>query len=126
MEIGMLERLPVTATLLAGEPPPAGDAGDDPLAADEQQPLADHLLRVEAAEHAEREQTVLADVGDRDPDLVDVADDHEGRSALPCPHAGERAPERVARHRCEGSGRLAPDGRGGPLMPRGPDGGEEL
>ena len=38
------------------------------------------------------EQAVLLDVRDRDPDLVDVADERQRRRAVPRAHAGERVP----------------------------------
>src|SRR5262249_62290776 len=58
------------------------DAGDRALAAFDQDALPEHLLRIEGAEDAQREQAVVADVCDRDADLVDVPDQRERPGAV--------------------------------------------
>ena len=70
------------------------DAGDGAVLAPQLDPLADQDLRVPAADRGEPEESLLVDVGDEEPDLVDVADDREQRCRPADP--GDRGSERVA------------------------------
>ncbi len=63
----------------------ADDAGDDPVAGADLDPLADQDLRVPAADRGEPEEALLVDVGDREADLVDVADDRQQRGRVADP-----------------------------------------
>ena len=63
----------------------ADDAGDDPVAGADLDPLADQDLRVPAADRGEPEEALLVDVGDREADLVDVADDRQQRGGVADP-----------------------------------------
>src|SRR5207302_6838860 len=63
---------------------------------------------------------VLVDVGDVQPDLIDVPDDREPRAVAGAGHTGERGSERVASHLLgEARARLAPYPRGIGLVTRG-------
>jgi hypothetical protein len=117
VEVGLLERGAISP-LLTREGPAPDDARHRPVAALDQNALAEHLLRVERAEHAEREQAVLADVGDRDADLVDVAHQRERRRTVAAGDPGERGAERVRAHLGEAGGCVTPD-RGGRALPPG-------
>jgi hypothetical protein len=69
-------------------------------------PLADQDLRVPAADRGEPEEALLVDVGDDQPDLVDVADHRQERRRLADP--GDRGADPVEAQLGEG-GRLTPD-----------------
>ena len=65
----------------------ADDARDRPLARVEHDALADEDLRVPAADFAKPQVAVVVDVGDDQPDLVDVAHHEQpsgARSRKPC------------------------------------------
>src|SRR3954447_299746 len=67
-EIGVAERLAIAA-LLARAAATADDTGDEPFTRRNNHSLRRKIFRVESAEHRERQQPVLADVGDRGADL---------------------------------------------------------
>jgi hypothetical protein len=87
-----------------------------PLAREHVDPLADHRVRVEAADRSHRGDAVVAEVRDDDADLVDVPDDGEGRPAGGPGHADPRAAEDVGRDLADGRGGLAPHLRRGALL----------
>ena len=61
----------------------ADHAADLALVAADDDPLADQVLRVPAADRPEPEEALVVDVADEEADLVDVADDRDGGLALP-------------------------------------------
>ncbi len=117
-EVVVVERLAVLAALPLLLPP-----RDDPrhraFPGENVDALAQHRVRVEAAERPQRREAVVAEVRDDRADLVDVADERERRPSGPAGHAYPRAAEDVGRDLADGGGRLPPDGGGGPLLPRG-------
>jgi hypothetical protein len=133
VQIAVLEpTLALGTRSLRRDPPATDDGGHDlVVATDEPKALRVQRLGAEAAERREREEPVLADVRDDDSDLVDMARERERRRTRPSrSYAGERGPERVARHLCERRSGLAPDSCGGFLVSRRPGGrqqfGEEI
>ena len=58
-------------------------------------PLADQDLRVPAADRREPDEALLVDVGDREPDLVDVADDRDQRLRVLARHPRDRRADPV-------------------------------
>jgi hypothetical protein len=92
----------------------ADHAGDPPLARRHLDALADEDHRVPAADLAEPQQPVVVDVGDDQPDLVDVTEDRDERPAgttFPPAHSRDGAAHDVALDGRERPCRLAP-GRG--------------
>ena len=81
--------------------------------------LADHHLRVEAADRTHGGDAVVAEVRDDDADLVDVADDRERRTSSRARHAHPRAAEDVGRDLADGRCGFPPHGRDGVLLPGG-------
>ena len=84
----------------------ADDAEHRPVLAAHLDPLADQDLRVPAADRGEPEEALLVDVGDDQPDLVDVADHRQQRRRVA--DAGDRGADAVAAQLGEGGG-LPPD-----------------
>ena len=99
-----------TPALAPGARARADDTFDGAPGARDHHALAGEDLGVEATERGEVEQPVAAEMRDRDPDLVDVPENCEGRAGG-AGYAGERRPERVARHLRElgGGHASAPD-----------------
>ena len=119
MQIDVLEPGPIADLL--GRQPLAGDRPGD-LAVPRREPdaLAEQHLRGDAADRRHREQAGVVDVRDREPDLVDVTDEREGRRIAPTRRrdARETRAERVGRNRREATGGLAPEPRGRFLVTR--------
>ena len=90
------------------------DAGHDAVARRDRDALADELLGVPAAHADDVQVALVVDVRDDQADLVDVADDRDGRAVgLLAGDAREHAAHHVGRDVVtEPSRRLAP-GRGG-------------
>ena len=101
----------------------ADDAGNDPVGGADLDPLADQDLRVPAADRGEPEEALLVDVGDREADLVDVADDRQQRGRLADP--GDRGADPVGGDVGEG-GLLAPDRGRRRLVARGGGGAQQF
>ena len=101
----------------------ADDAGDEAVLAAHLDPLADQDLRVPAADRGEPEEALLVDVGDDQPDLVDVADHREQRRGVA--DAGDRGADAVAAELGEGGG-LAPDVGGRALVAGGRAGAQQV
>ena len=68
------------------------------------------ICAIPAADRREVGEALLVDVGDREPDLVDVADDRDQRLLVLAGDAGDRGADLVGLELGEGGG-LAPDGR---------------
>jgi hypothetical protein len=94
------------------------DAGHGTVAALELDPLADQDLGVPASYRSEPEETLLVDVADHKPDLIDVADDRKQWRGLA--DAGHRGADSVAGERRERGG-LTPDPSGLGLVARRPE-----
>ena len=99
----------------------ADDAGHHAVAGPDLDPLADQDLRIPAADRREVEKALLVDVGDREPDLVDVADDRQQWVGLA--DANDRRSDPVRVQIAERGG-VAPGGRSLDLIARGPCRGE--
>jgi hypothetical protein len=91
------------------------DADHGALAGLDLDPLADEDLRVPAADRREVEEALLVDVGDHEPDLVDVAEDREQRLRVGLPDRRDARADPVRADLGERR-RLAPDGGGGRLV----------
>ncbi len=89
----------------------ADDAGHRAVLGVDRDSLADENLRVPAADGGEPGEALLVNVGDRQADLVDVADDGDERVGVAPGYAGDRRAELVGLDLGKRRG-LAPD-RGG-------------
>ena len=103
----------------------ADHPGDEAVAGLHLDPLADQDLRVPAADRQEPRVALLVDVGDRQPDLVDVADDRDQRPVAGAGHAGDRGADPVGLELRERGG-VAPHLRRRRLVSRGRRGAQEL
>jgi hypothetical protein len=86
------------------------DARDVPVAGGDGQALADEDLRIPAADAHEAQEAVVVDVGDDQPDLVDVADHGQGRAAGRAGHARPDRAHDVGRDLGVGRSGIAEDG----------------
>ncbi len=103
------------------------DAGDGAVPRADHDPLADEHDRVPAADLAEAQVAVIVDVRDVQADLVDVADDREGRAAGRSRNPGPGGADVIGRDLVgEAGATLAPHLRGRRLMARRPGRGEQL
>ncbi len=87
-------------------------------------PLADQDLGVPATDRAEVDEALLVDVGDHEPDLVDVTDDGDQRRCLGFADRGDRRADAVEGELREACG-LAPHGGRGRLVAGGARGREQ-
>jgi hypothetical protein len=86
----------------------ADDAGDIALAGLDEHPLAEQYLIPPAAELQELDKAFVGDVGDDEPDLIHVADEHDPRPvARESPLAADEAAQLVLGQLAQGFHQLA-------------------
>ena len=113
-----LDRLLLLLVLQQVDRLAADHPGDDAVAGLHLDPLADQDLRVPAADRQEPGEALLVDVGDRQPDLVDVADDRDQRPVAGAGDAGDRGADPVGLELGERRRRRATPAPPAPRSPR--------
>jgi hypothetical protein len=94
------------------------DARDHSVASGDAQALPDEDLWVPTADPHEAQEAVIVDVGDDEPDLVDVADHGQRGAAGRTGHAGPDRAHHIGRDLGVGRRGIAEDGGRGGLVAR--------
>ena len=102
-------------------------AGHVALARPDHDPLADEDLSIPASDGAKPQEPVVVDVGEDQPDLVDVPHDGQARAVRRAGDARRAGPDNVARHVQAGfAAAREPDVGGGGLVARGAGGFQQV